>query len=73
MSAERYGTQASRNQLESAKKSGARAAIYFDDADSVTAVALHGKMADAPRLTMESQDALRGRGLDSLRTWLEAL
>jgi histidyl-tRNA synthetase len=73
MSAERYASQASRNQLESAKKSGARAAICFDEGDSVTAISLAGKQGDAPRYTAESREVLLGSGLAPLRAWLEAL
>jgi histidyl-tRNA synthetase len=73
MSAERYASQAARNQLEAAKKSGARAAIYFDEADAVTAMSLGGRLSGAPRYTMHADLALGGRELAPLRAWLEAL
>jgi histidyl-tRNA synthetase len=73
MSADRYSSQAARNQLESAKKSGARAAIHFDENDAVTAISLAGKLGDAPRYTMNADAALSGRELTALRAWLDAL
>ena len=45
---DRYLAQAQRNQFETAKKSGAVAAIYYDDGGLVTAKALGGKLAEAP-------------------------
>lgn len=74
LSAERYGAQAPRNQLETAKKSGARAAIYFDDGDTVTAIALAGRLSDAARWQGSASDALlNGDAIAALRTWLTSL
>jgi hypothetical protein len=73
LSAEKYGSQASRNQFDSARKSGARAAIFFDDGSVITAVSLAGRLADAPRCTMSADAALGGEALAPLRTWFEAL
>jgi histidyl-tRNA synthetase len=73
LSAERYGTQAPRNQLETARKTGARAAIFFDDGDAVTAVALAGRLAEAPRCTASAEMLLGGGATAPLRTWLDAL
>jgi histidyl-tRNA synthetase len=73
MSAERYGSQAARNQLESAKKSGARAAIYFDEGNAVTAMSLAGKLGDAVKYSIDADVALSGQQLTPLRTWFEAL
>jgi len=72
LNAERYASQAPRNQLESAKKAGARAAIYFDDNDAVTAVSLGGKLRDAPRRTANAAAVLSGETAP-LRAWLDAL
>ena len=74
MSPERYASQATRNQLEAAKKSGARAAVFFDDRDTVTAIALGGRLGDAPRWTMPAAGALSGAAdFAALRTWLDSL
>ncbi len=73
LSAERYGSQAPRNQLEAARKSGARAAIFFDDADVITAVSLAGRLGDAPRCTTNTATAFGGGATAPLRTWLAAL
>jgi histidyl-tRNA synthetase len=45
---EGYELKQFRNQIDSAKKSGARAAIFFDDFASVTVQSLSGKLSDAP-------------------------
>jgi histidyl-tRNA synthetase len=74
LSEERYQTQAPRNQLDAAKKAGARAAVYFDVADTVTAVALGGRLADAPRWSGPAADVLAGgRGMVALLAWLRSL
>lgn len=49
MSGERYLTQALRNQMDSAKKSGARAAVGFATRSEVEVVSLAGKISDAGR------------------------
>jgi histidyl-tRNA synthetase len=72
MSAERYGTQAARNQLESARKSGARAAIFFDENNAVTALSLAGRLGDAPRHSLDADAAVAGKDLAALRPWLDA-
>jgi histidyl-tRNA synthetase len=73
LSAERYGTQAPRNQLEAARKSGARAAVFFDDGGTVTALAMTGKLGDAPRWSVPAAAALDGAAMPALRDWLKAL
>lgn len=73
MSADRYASQAPRNQLEGARKSGARAAIFFDDDGRVTALALAGALGTAPRWSTPAEDALTGAGLGALRSWLDSL
>ncbi|MDA1081764.1 MAG: histidine--tRNA ligase [Gemmatimonadetes bacterium] len=57
MSEDRYLAQAPRNQFESAKKSGALAAIYLDEGGLVTAKGLAGKLADAPVFS-QARDAV---------------
>lgn len=49
LNAEVYQTRASRNQVDGAKKSGARAAIYFDSESEVVVQGLIGKLNDAPK------------------------
>jgi histidyl-tRNA synthetase len=73
LSAERYATQASRNQIENAKKAGARAAIYFDEGDTVSAMSLAGKLGDAPRWNGPASSALDGTAGTALRAWLDTL
>lgn len=60
MSEERYFNQAPRNQLESARKSGAVAAAYFDEGDTVTFKGLRGRLADTPT-HVESAGAILAR------------
>lgn len=74
MSPERYANQAARNQLEAAKKAGARAAVFFDDNDAVTALSLRGRLGDAPRWSVGAEAALAGGdALAPLRAWIDSL
>jgi histidyl-tRNA synthetase len=73
LSEERYGTQAPRNQLEAAKKSGARAAVFFDENDQVTVMSLSGKLGDAPRWSSSAANVLSGGAQQELHTWLSNL
>lgn len=59
MSEDRYLAQAPRNQFETAKKSGAAAAIYYDDGGAVTAKALGGKLADAATFQAPAAEILQ--------------
>ena len=70
LSEERYASQAPRNQLETAKKAGAQAAVFFDDGDVVTAMWLGGRLGDAPRWSGKAADVLGGTALVELRSWL---
>ena len=72
LSAERYLSQATRNQVDSARKAGCSAAIYFREDGEVEAVSLLGKMKDAPTHTIPAALALAGdtTALHSLRDWL---
>ena len=60
LNAERYRSQATRNQVDSAKKSGARAAIYFESATDLVVLGLAGKLSDAPKQTFPAADVLAG-------------
>jgi histidyl-tRNA synthetase len=73
LSVDRYASQAPRNQLETAKKVGARAAVFFDENDAITALALGGRLGDAPRWSAPAGETLAGRGVDALRTWINGL
>lgn len=60
LNAERYLTQAARNQLESARKAGARAAIYFSSASDVEVLSLAGRLGDAARESFHAEALLAG-------------
>ncbi len=73
MNAERYMGQATRNQVDGAKKAGVSAAIYFRE-DGVTEVtSLLGKMSGAPTHAMDTAAALAGDTavMQGLRDWLQ--
>ncbi len=73
LSEDKYSTQAVRNQMDAAKKAGAAAVLYFDSADALTAIALSGRMADAPRWTGPATAILAGdSSLYDLCRWLAA-
>jgi histidyl-tRNA synthetase len=74
MSEERYKTQATRNQVDAAKKAGAASAVYFQEKGRTEFVSLLGKMKDAPTLTMETAQVLAGDAatLDEIKRWLQA-
>ena len=71
LNAERYKTQATRNQVDSAKKSGARAAVYFESATDLVLQGLIGKLNDAPKETFAAGPLLEGDPLtmDRLVQW----
>ncbi|MDH5234853.1 MAG: histidine--tRNA ligase [Gemmatimonadota bacterium] len=72
MSGERYLSQATRNQVDGARKAGATSAIYFREDGAVEAVSLLGKMTGAATHSLPADAAIRGDQavLDSLREWL---
>ncbi len=72
---ERYMGQATRNQVDGAKKAGVTAAIYFTETGATEAVSLLGSMKDAPTHSMDTAAALRGDAhtLAGLRGWLMQL
>lgn len=73
LNAERYTSQASRNQLDGARKSGARAAISFASREQVTVQGLVGKLSEAPTQQFSAESLLLGDShtLDALREWLD--
>lgn len=73
MNAERYKTQASRNQMDSAKKSGARAAIYFETASDVVVQGLSGKLTEAPKQLFAAAPLVQGdtAAIAVLRQWVD--
>jgi histidyl-tRNA synthetase len=75
MSEDRYLVQAPRNQFEFARKSGALAAVYFDEGGRVTAKGLAGKLADAPMHACPAASLLARdpATLDGLRRFLAEL
>jgi len=74
LNADRYQTQPSRNQFDGARKSGARAAVYFENASDVVVHGLSGKVAEAPRKTFDAALLLDGNApeWESLRQWCDA-
>ena len=73
MNAERYMGQATRNQVDGAKKASVSAAIYFREDGATEAMSLLGKMSGAPTHTMDSAAALAGNAavMQGLREWLQ--
>jgi histidyl-tRNA synthetase len=71
LNAERYQTQPSRNQFDGARKSGARAAVYFESAAEVVVHGLARKVSDAPRQAFDAALLLDGHDAEwrSLRQW----
>ena len=74
LNAERYLTQASRNQLDSAKKAGARAALSFESKAEVAVQGLAGKASDAPRRLFAAAPLLAGNreAMTELKQWFDA-
>jgi histidyl-tRNA synthetase len=74
LNAERYLTQASRNQVDSAKKSGARAAIWFESTTTAVVQGLAGKLNDAPKHTFAAMPLLAGDAdaIAGLKQWFDA-
>lgn len=71
MSAERYQTQPTRNQVDGAKKSGARAAICFESEKEVLVQGLAGRMKEAPNRKFAARPLLAGdpSAVAALHTW----
>jgi histidyl-tRNA synthetase len=71
LSAERYQTQPTRNQVDSARKSGARATICFDSGTEVLVQGLVGKLKEAPSRTFASRPLLAAdaTAIAALKDW----
>ena len=74
MNAERYLSQATRNQVETARKAGASAVIYFREDGAVEASSLLGKMTGAATHAVEAGAALSSdaQAMHALAQWLQA-
>ncbi len=73
LNAERYLGQATRNQVDAAKKAGVSAAIYYREDGTAEAISLLGKMNGALTHTMDAAAALAGEAgvMMGLRDWLQ--
>ena len=71
LSAERYQTQPTRNQVDSARKSGALAAICFDSGTELLVQGLTGKLKEAPARKFASRPLLAAdaTAIAALKTW----
>jgi histidyl-tRNA synthetase len=71
LSAERYQTQPTRNQVDSARKSGALAAICFDSGTEVLVQGLVGKLKEAPSKKFASRPLLSAdaTAIAALNNW----
>jgi histidyl-tRNA synthetase len=71
---ERYKSQATRNQVDGARKAGASAVIYFREDGAVEAMSLLGKMTGAATHAVDAGAALSGDAptMDALRRWLQS-
>lgn len=74
LNAERYLSQATRNQVDGARKAGASAVIYFREDGAVEAMSLLGKMTGAATHAVDAGDALTGQAqaMQGLRHWLQS-
>lgn len=72
LNAERYMSQATRNQVDGARKAGVAAAIYFTEHGATEAMSLLGSMKGAPTHAMDTAAALAGDAavMQGLRDWL---
>ena len=73
LSAERYQTQPTRNQVDSARKSGALAAICFESGTEVLVQGLIGKLKEAPSRKFASRPLLAAdaTAIATLKSWFE--
>jgi histidyl-tRNA synthetase len=71
LSAEKYQTQPTRNQVDGAKKSGALAAICFDSGTEVLVQGLAGKLKEAPNKKFASRPLLSAdsSAIAALKSW----
>ena len=70
---ERYKSQATRNQVDGAKKAGASAVIYVREDGAVEAMSLLGKLTGAATHAVDAGAALNGdaQAMQGLRHWLQ--
>lgn len=73
MNAERYLSQATRNQVDGARKAGSSAAVYFREDGAVEAMSLLGRMTGAATHAVDAGAALSGDApaMHGLRHWLQ--
>jgi histidyl-tRNA synthetase len=73
MNPERYLSQATRNQVDGARKAGASAVIYFREDGAVEATSLLGKMTGAATHAVDAGAALSGdaQAMQGIRHWLQ--
>lgn len=73
MNAERYLSQATRNQVDGARKAGSSAAVYFRGDGAVEAMSLLGRMTGAATHAVDAGAALSGdaQAMHGLRHWLQ--
>jgi histidyl-tRNA synthetase len=73
LSAERYQTQPARNQVDSARKSGALAAICFDSGTEVLVQGIVGKLKEAPGRKFASRPLLAAdaTAIAALKSWFK--
>ena len=73
MNPERYLSQATRNQVDGARKAGASAVIYFREDGAVEATSLLGKMTGAATHAVDAGAALSGDAqvMQGIRHWLQ--
>jgi histidyl-tRNA synthetase len=73
LNAERYVAQSTRNQVDAAKKSGARAALYFSPGATVVVQGLHGRMMEAPKGEFAAAPLLAGdsTALAAFKDWFD--
>lgn len=76
MNEEKYKSQATRNQVDAAKKAGAQAAVYFREDGVVEAQSLLGRLKDAPTVVIDVQalqsplKKTRKKTKKALKQWL---
>jgi histidyl-tRNA synthetase len=77
LNAERYMSQATRNQVDAARKASAEAVVYFREDGIVEAMSILGKLKDAPTHTIDLAalrspiKKIRKKAKKALRQWLE--
>ncbi len=72
LSAERYQTQPERNQVDNARKSGARAVILFTPGSEVLVQGIIGKLKEAPKKEFAARPLLAAdaNAIAALKSWL---